>query len=67
MICNILDKRPIKNIQHTLDVQRPEEGDNSTDVVIVTAVSGFDEIKVELNSFGYKNVISLQEILENME
>lgn len=67
LICNILDKRPIKNIQHTLDVQRPEKGDNSTDVVIVTAVSGFDEIKVELNSFGYKNVISLQEILENME
>lgn len=35
------------------------------DCVIVTAITAFDEIKNELEGYGYKNVISLKELVVN--
>ena len=42
-------------------------GNRDVDAVIVTAVYYFDEIQKELNELGYKNIISLQNLLEKIQ
>lgn len=44
----------------------PENGDRTVDVVIVTAIYYYDEIEKELYDLGYKKVLSLEELIENL-
>jgi len=57
-IIEILDKRELQSV-----TVNPSYGQRVVDAVIVTAVFYFDDIKEELVKLGYKNVLSLQEII----
>lgn len=65
-VVNILDKRDIQSAISGLKVQKPSEGDRTVDAVLVTAVYYYNEIKTELMEMGYKNVMSLQKIVEEL-
>ncbi len=66
----VLDKTVEKTGIRKLPIYRPDEIKNSkqellqVDVVIVTAVYYFEEIKRELTETGYRNVISMRALLE---
>lgn len=62
----ILDKRDVPSLIPDLRIQKPSEGDKTVDAVLVTAVYYFDEIRAELEKMGYRNVISLQKIVEEL-
>lgn len=65
-VVSILDKRDMQSTILNLQVQRPSNGDRSVDAVLVTAVYYFDEIRAELKKLGYKNIMSLQKIVESL-
>lgn len=62
----VLDKRDVKCEIPGVRVLKPPEGDRNVDAVLVTAVYYYDEISIELKEWGYKNIISLQKIVENL-
>lgn len=62
----ILDKRHVKCLTPGVRIQRPLEGDRTADAVLVTALYSYDEICIELKELGYKNILSLQEIVESL-
>lgn len=62
----ILDKRDVQSLIPGLQIQKPSEGDRTVDAVLVTAVYYYDEISIELKEMGYKNVMSLQKIVEGL-
>lgn len=66
IVTEILDKREI-GIENNLVIKKPMGGNRDVDAVIVTAVYYFDEIQKELNELGYKNIISLQNLLEKIQ
>ncbi len=59
----ILDKK--KKAADKVPVYVPSSNLEKVDCVIVTAVYYFDEIYEELTNLGYKNIISLKEVVEN--
>lgn len=64
-ILYIMDKKVVKDPKEELSVYYPKEGLKDADIIIVTAVYQYEEIKRELEYFGFKNVISLKEIVDN--
>ncbi len=62
----VLDKRDVQCLIAGLKVLKPWKGDRNVDAVLVTAVYYYDEIKIELEEMGYKNVLSLQKIVEEL-
>lgn len=58
----ILDKKEFKDEKHM--IYRPQTGLRKPDCVIVTAIFYFDQIKKELESLGYTNIISLVNLVE---
>lgn len=65
-VIDIFDKRAI-SIEETLEYTKlPSEGTRDVDVVIVTAVYDYDEIAAELITLNYKQVISLQKLIEDI-
>lgn len=65
-VTSILDKRDIQCSSSNLQIQLPSKGDTKVDAVLVTAVYYYDEIKLELMRLGYQNILSLQEIVEQL-
>ena len=65
-VAAILDKRDIQSPIPDLQILKPSEGDRAVDAVVVTAVYYYDEICAELKALGYKNIISLQKIVEEL-
>ena len=65
-ICGILDKRDINNELEHIRIALPEDGDRSADAVIVTVLTGYNEIKMELEQSGYHSIYSLSEIIEEL-
>lgn len=66
VVTEILDKRDIRT-ENNLVIKKPHHGNRDVDAIIVTAISYFDEIKKELSQLGYKNIISLQKLVEEMD
>lgn len=65
MTC-ILDKRNIQSLFPNMPIQCPSKNHAKTDAVVVTAIYDYDDIRAELEGLGYKNVLSLQKILEEI-
>ncbi|MDR7813500.1 PIG-L deacetylase family protein [Lacrimispora sp.] len=65
-VTSILDKRDIQCSTPNLKIQLPSDGNMKVDAVLVTAVYYYDEIKLELMKMGYKNILSLQKIVEEL-
>lgn len=63
----VMDKRTISDKVDGVRIFIPQEGNRVIDAIIVSAIYYFDEIKHELNELGYKNIISLQELVEEMD
>lgn len=63
---DILDKRDVKSLVPGFQIRKPSEGHRAVDAVLVTAVYDYDEISIELKEMGYKNIISLQKIVEDL-
>ena len=66
IITCILDKRTIKNQNIGLEIVNPIEGDKNSDAVLVTAIYYYNEIKAELETLGYRNIVSLQNLIEEL-
>ena len=66
VVTEILDKRDIRT-ENNLVIKKPQDGNRDVDAIIVTAIYYFDEIKKELCQLGYKNIISLQKLVEEMD
>lgn len=62
----VLDKRDIECRIPGVQLLKPSKGNRNVDAVLVTAIYYYDEICIELEELGYKNVLSLQEIVENL-
>ena len=62
----ILDKRTIKSHNIGVEILNPIDGDRTSDAVIVTAIYYYDEIKIELEELGYRNIVSLQNLIEEL-
>ena len=66
-IINILDTRANllgSQENRRIKLLKPEDGERNVDAVIVTAITHFCEIEKRLKTLGYKNIISLQRLLE---
>lgn len=63
-ISYVLDKRVKDSGIKDLPVYVPQRGLPPVDVIVVTAVYYFDEIKEELLQMGYQNIISFRTLLE---
>lgn len=66
-VVNILDNQYLKNNYSDLKVCVPKEGTCDVDCVIVTAIYYYNEIEAQLKGMGYKNVLSLQKIVEEID
>lgn len=64
-VIDVFDRRKI-NDPSNVDVIRPEDGDTSVDLVIVTPIYSFDEIKKELSQMNYMKIVSLETIVRSM-
>ena len=64
-LIEIMDKRKVTSKR--CRVVNPSDGQRDVDAVIVTAISSYDAIKKELSKEGYKNIISLQTLIEEMD
>ncbi len=62
-IVDILDNRSIKNPIDDRLIRNPKDGNRKADVVIVSAIFDFDTAKSELESLGYANIISMQDVI----
>ncbi|MGN0340400.1 MAG: PIG-L deacetylase family protein [Lachnospira sp.] len=65
-LLEILDKNEKKSEIIDCNVINPIDGNKSTGIVIVTAVSCFDEIKKDLKMYGYNNIVSIETILQEL-
>lgn len=65
-ITSVLDKRDISCSNINLQIQLPSKADTKVDAVLVTAVYYYDEIELELMRYGFKNILSLQKIIEEL-
>lgn len=63
-VIDILDVRALSNRLEGTRALIPENGDIEVDVVIVTAITYYDEIEAKLNKLGYKNIVSLQALFD---
>lgn len=63
-IREILDKRKLNNELGDTPVVLPENGSLDVDIVIVTAINEYDDIRAYIKELGYKRIISLKQILE---
>ena len=63
---NILDKRNLQE-QNNKKIVFPDEGDIDVDVVLVTPLFDYDNICAELQLLGYKKILSLQSVVEDMD
>lgn len=63
-VIDILDVRALSNRLGETRALIPENGDIEVDVVIVTAITYYDEIEAKLNQLGYKNIVSLQALFD---
>lgn len=66
-VVGIFDKRDIKSTNPDLSIQYTLKSNVKADAVLVTAIYYYDEIKAELETLGYKNILSLQEIVERLD
>ena len=62
----VIDKRLANNEELEVKICTPIEGNRRIDAVIVTAIYQFDEIKRELSDLGYRNIISLEEVVNHI-
>lgn len=60
----VLDKKVTNTNRNDLPIFTPSSNLPPVEMVIVTAVYYFDEIKKELTELGYKNVLSFRQLLE---
>ena len=65
-IVEILDRRDIKCDVEGVNITSPENGVIDVDFVIVTTVYDYKDIELDLKKFGYRNVISIQSIIESL-
>ena len=63
-IKEILDRRELNNEIGDTPVVRPENGNRDVDIVIVTAITEYDDIRAYTKELGYKRIISLKQIIE---
>lgn len=61
----VIDKKPFSE-NEPIKILKPAIGNPSVDAVIVTAICSFKEISDELKSFGYKEIYSLEEIIDKI-
>lgn len=66
-ISYILDKRIKDTGSESLPIYVPQSGLPKVDAIVVTAVYYFDEIEKELLQMGYKNIVSLRNLLETAD
>ena len=64
-IVDVFDRRVFDNVLQISAIS-PEKGDVSVDAVIVTAIFSFDEIKRNLIQMGYKKILSLYNIVQDL-
>lgn len=64
-LIEIIDKRKVASKR--CRVVSPSDGNRDVDAVIVTAISSYDAIKKELFEEGYKNIIFLQTLIEELD
>ncbi|RKI79318.1 hypothetical protein D7V90_15980 [bacterium 1xD42-87] len=62
-VAYVLDRKVKKAERDDLPVYVPKKGLPEVDAVIVTAVYYYEEIEKELSEFGFKNVISFNELV----
>ena len=62
----VLDKNVTQSGIADLEVHPPRNEDASVDAVLVTALGDFLNIKYSLEVFGYRNIISLDSVLEEL-
>lgn len=67
VVAGVLDKRNLSSPNSNVQIFCPSEGDRKADAVLVTAIYYFDEIEAELKRLNYKNIMSLQRIVEELE
>lgn len=65
-IMYILDKKEIREKNKAIQFLKPTCLYEQPDIVIVTAISAYEEIKNELLELGYNNVLSLSEIVNKI-
>ena len=65
-VIEILDKRGEAISINGINCKRPDEGNINTDMVIVTALSGYEDIENELKEMGYKQVIYLRRLFDDI-
>ena len=63
-VVDIFDNRSLEGPDSKILIKRMHEGNRSVDVIIVTAIGDFKEIKGNLLEDGYKNIISLNDVIE---
>ena len=63
-VCYAMDKREFDKVG--IRVLKPSSANPVVDAVIVTAINSYDDIKDELTSLGFMNVLSLSEVIDNM-
>lgn len=66
-VAYILDRKVKKADIGNYPVYTPERGLPNVDSIIVTAVFDFEAIKRELSDMGFRNIISLKELLERKD
>lgn len=65
-LIDLFDKKELEIDIAQKKVIKPEAGNRNTECVIVTPVYYYHDIKNELESMGYKNIISLKDIIESI-
>jgi LmbE family N-acetylglucosaminyl deacetylase len=62
----ILDKRELKAEAQECRIVKPQDGNKAVECVVITAIYYYDEIKKELLESGYNNILSIKDIIEEI-
>ena len=65
-IVDIFDRRKLEPDLEDINIVEPQYGNRNVDLVIVTALYDYNEIENDLRQYGFRAVVSLQDIIDNI-